>query len=141
MPTKLPNKLSALIRIALHDLTLVENNRSFKIDMKHYLWVDENEICNVCFAGAVMVKTLHVEATPYEDPGYNFGKLSAGNQAKMDALDCARTGEVDMAISLTTKNSRHVRWPEEKIVEYDEDPDLFKSQMADLADRLEAHGY
>lgn len=54
---KLPNKPSALIRLAVHDLELtMQDKEHYKIDMDD--WHQPNGKCSVCFAGGVMAQSL-----------------------------------------------------------------------------------
>jgi len=58
LPDTLPNKPSALIRLALGDLKKAENTPGYEVDMTAWLW-QTNGPCLVCFAGGVMAFSLN----------------------------------------------------------------------------------
>jgi hypothetical protein len=92
-PDKLPDKLSALILVALADLTKAERSPKYRIDMD--VWHVPNSHCSVCFGGAVMAFSLRVassvliEAQDFDTPTQN----------KLFALNNARDGWFDDAIT------------------------------------------
>jgi hypothetical protein len=54
-------KPSELLAIALKDLIKCERSPKFRIDMAEWVSQDEEEgVCEVCLAGAALVKTLNV---------------------------------------------------------------------------------
>lgn len=130
----LPSLPSALIRLALSDLTKCEADPRYAINMG--VWHDphhEDRICHVCLAGAVMAKTLaraHNRIShPYDTP-YSH---------QLAALDHFRTGDISSAFRL-------LRIPLPPgipiyiiILPYDEDPIAFHTAMSDLASLLESH--
>jgi hypothetical protein len=92
MKTKLPNKLSNLILIALDDLRKAERSRDYKVDM--YSWHQPNSVCKVCFAGSVMAFSLGTDSNTYTSPS-RFAKKTMG---KLFALDDVRSGDFDAAM-------------------------------------------
>lgn len=92
---ELPDTLSALIRIALKDEERVNRSRKYIMDMGGWHtpgYIDE--ICRVCFAGAVMSGTLNA------DPNNEYSPESwdAKTAAKLASLDDIRRGDVRGAL-------------------------------------------
>jgi ribosomal protein S27AE len=90
---RLPDLPSVLLRLALEDLEKVENDKRYEVDMN--VWVQrEQDICYVCFAGAVMAETL--DAT--EEDIFGWGTCTDKDAySKLLALDRFRTGNIDGA--------------------------------------------
>ena len=66
--SKLPNKPSAMIRLALHDVAAVLKAKKAKINMNYWMVQDlpkkpggKAGRCEVCFGGAVMMQTLKID--------------------------------------------------------------------------------
>lgn len=89
--TKLPNKLSDLLMLALTDLEQVENDPRYKVSMLH--WHEPNGKCSVCLAGSVMARTLRAPLAEPLAPS-DFGS----NAQKLRALDDVRTGRIRFAL-------------------------------------------
>lgn len=83
---KLPDKLSALILLALDDLKKAERSKKYKIDMGG--WHHPNSHCSVCFAGAVIAFSLGADPKKRIDP-YDF---DTDTRHKLLALNSARCG-------------------------------------------------
>lgn len=137
----LPDKPSALIRVAMADLKKCERDPRYTIDMAMWHAYDETtNTCAVCFAGAVMAKSLKA-ADPltegnYRDP-YSFGSIV---RHKMQALNQFRAGEVEDGL----ERLRIVR-PSDMprridVVRYEDQPVHFHRQMEAMAAMLEGHG-
>lgn len=99
---KLPKKPSALLRLALSDISKVRRDRKYVIDMNQ--WHNPSGGCHVCLSGAVMVRTLCVAADKYAQPYNGFfssGCLIIGgwNGKALLAIDELRDGEISSAIS------------------------------------------
>jgi hypothetical protein len=146
-PTGLPNRLSEFIRLGLHDLKLVERSRRYRVDMSswHELGhgLENEKICFVCLAGAIMAKTLH---TPIDQSLYLgnmdtvFGKR---NTIKFQALDFLRCGNVGLAAELMGFSKRRrdrLRAYQRVITRYSEDPKGFRRDLLQLARELESIG-
>lgn len=86
---KLPNKPSALIRVALADLAKVERSKKYVVNMDtyHSPYRDPGK-CSVCFAGAVMAQTLGASSEEWWTPE------EFNDEDKLRALDEFRVGEV-----------------------------------------------
>jgi len=89
--TKLPLLPSALIRVALNDIQEVQRlKKIYKINMGEWHNGRSNELCELCFAGAVMARTL--KASPGQDiMPKEFGIMN-GN--KLCSLDDFRKGKI-----------------------------------------------
>lgn len=131
---KLPDKPSALIRVALRDLEKCERSRQYRIDMS--TWHRPNGQCSVCLAGAVMSQTMQVPASKKIGP-YDFKNQNI--RAKLFALNAFRGGFVgdgltDMGIEnpLLTQTAN--------VTSYNRDPIQFKSDMRRLASLLSKAG-
>lgn len=97
---KLPDKLSALILVALTDLTKAERSPNYVIEMKD--WHRPNSHCSVCFAGAVMAFSLKCDPKKFVNPE-DLGKRTA---RKLFALDDARLGYFEAATQELGLSSR-----------------------------------
>ena len=143
----LPDKPSALIRLAIRDLIATEKHRHDVIRMDVWcvpIWdepkatVSKAKGCEVCLAGAVMRRSL--QTSPSE--GIVFPQdFPDGITAKLDALDEFRIGHCSvgleqMGISELPAGIRS--WYD--ITSYDIDPKLFKRDMRKLATTLAAAG-
>lgn len=148
---RLPNKLSACIRVALADLRKVEADERYRVDMATW-HTPIGDRCAVCLAGAVMAGTLGLRHGVSTYPGA-FGNDTAD---RLYALDACREGDVQSAIEYVTDAHFDVdtQYAEARrvgdrarasnidmIAEYDEDPERFHADMSSLADWLEAEGY
>lgn len=94
----LPDKPSALIRLALRDLEKVEKvpaHYRVGMDEAFHCGMDGSEPCVVCFAGAVMAKTL---GAGWKDPTIYVGSFPE-NSKKLHSLDYFRTGRLDDAFN------------------------------------------
>lgn len=94
----LPDKLSALICIALKDLRKAERSKDYKVDMS--MWHAPNGVCRVCLAGAVMAFSLrmpkNVDFLNTLAPSSLFDNVETNN--KLFALNHLRVGQVSSAL-------------------------------------------
>tara|TARA_R110002126_G_scaffold7198_1_gene35723 strand:+ start:112 stop:543 length:432 start_codon:yes stop_codon:yes gene_type:complete len=137
----LPDLPSALIRVALTDLQVIQKNPAYKIRMSMWhMTIDEDEetICQVCLAGAVMANTLNADITRDISPN----DYSTVDARKLDALDDFRSGHVGRAFAvLNIPHLPTIPWYV-VIDPYDPDcPSNFINDMSDLANTLEKAGY
>lgn len=94
---KLPNTLSALIRLGLKDLAVVEADPRYKISMSDAWHVPKrnrfdlecDQVCAVCFAGAVIA--ISFGAKPNQD--VSLHRLSPKASDRLSALDSVRKGD------------------------------------------------
>lgn len=91
-------KLSQILRLALHDLKLVERNRRYEVDMGTWVSRSRDGKCNVCLAGAVMVSRFRigVKCFDYNCTPANLGEDSTAQ--KLRALNALRTGSIRQAL-------------------------------------------
>jgi len=148
--TKLPNLPSELIRVAVKDMELCEDDPDYRIDMG--VWhqpIDEyNEFCSVCFAGSVMSKTLKIGPHEYAEPylgEHCNNKLWSNKEAdKFRALERFRRGEIHFAVELVVGGTHSDPFVLPTYIEdiqaYRLEPDVFKLQMLAIADELEECG-
>ncbi len=133
--TELPDKSSALIRLALADLVKCERSKKYKIDME--TWHTPNSQCAVCLGGAVMAQTFGKGSgyigSPTDFP-WNTGD-------KFYALNLFRQGNCDQAFGWLSLERYAGQKFNRNIVEYDDDPTAFKRDMRKLAADLEEAGY
>jgi len=140
---KLPGKPSALIRLALHDLALVERSKKYRVDMGswHMPWGQFDEKCAVCFAGSVMVKTLKCPIDKFFSAG-SFANESAAFQA----LNHFRSGFLCGAFSLLGLRDLGGPMPKSlpdqmSVGAYETNPRLWRQQMRNVVKVLEKAGY
>jgi len=138
-PQTLPDKPSELIRTAIHDITLVERQKAkYVVNMGvFHSPSDYSGKCQVCYAGAVMAKTLGCNPKDEVETDHWGNEV----EGKLDALDSFRTGDVEDAFS-----HLGIDLPEElsgqfPVVSYSSDPKKFKEQQNRLADLLEVCGH
>jgi hypothetical protein len=138
-PKSLPNKPSALILLALKDLEQIEASNKYNVNMStfHSPSYRYNGKCSVCLAGAVMAKTLNVRPNQYRGP------IDMGDpiKRKLYAIDHFRQGGIsagfyDMRIPVPALVVNEIN-----IIDYSQDPDMFKTQMTKLARDLKELGY
>lgn len=136
---KLPNKMSALICVALKDLSLVERSKKYRVDMNSYHTPDENRtVCSVSLAGSVMAKTLGTPSFFERNPS-DFGTDTSN---KLDAIDFLSTGRVSTAAELMEQGTRLMDAFQRKIIPYSTlTRSKFKAQMRKLAADLAMAGY
>lgn len=165
---KLPNKLSELIRLAMKDLELVENDEKYKVDMDmgswHFPWFseeaehfdvdDEVEVCNVCLAGAVMAKTL--DYALWSEGDFNSGDEHADHFYFLDQIrqygiyDDYAEGiigilgksdeEVEKIQSGLNKVDDFIVHDMGNKFSYENDPEQFRKNMLLIADKFEEVG-
>lgn len=144
--TKLPNKPSALIMLALKDLINVEQNKKYEIDMRTWhepeIIGDKTTKCAVCFAGGVMAMTLKIASKVKMAPN----DFDVDTENKLCAIDNLRTGDLQSAfeqLKLSYNNEAFKPYIPEKmdIVEYHINPKIFKKEMKHMAMKLKAIGH
>ena len=108
--TQLPNKLSALLRLAVQDAQKCERDPRYELNMgAWHVLEDGDATCQVCMAGAVMAQTLQYPI----DRRVTWSDASHMDNT-MHAIDNMRTGDfVSAAASLsvrpTTEQTRSLR--------------------------------
>lgn len=151
---KLPKLPSALILLALRDLALVERSKIYDVDMGEWHETGEDKergmTCTVCFAGAVMARTLKAPINESIPP--HHVSFKSHNFKKLIALDEFRVGCIHRAlISLDRKYERiyllhkheHLFVKIEDLscdLDYERDRGQFKRIMRRIAGLLEKMG-
>lgn len=147
----LPEKPSALIRVALADMAKCEASENYEINMGSWHDADsdrafwsyeaaektEYEPCEVCFAGSIMAQTLEVPSTENVTPGSFPDHLGA----KLHSLENFRTGDVENAFSQLGLNSDKGVKFDRSIERYSSSKTQFRTDMIQLANDLEKEGY
>jgi hypothetical protein len=134
---QLPDIPSGLIRLALADLEACERDPQYRIDMEAWHWgAGAGAPCLVCFAGAVIAKTLHQDPHETIQPCYFYPSAAR----KLRALDNFRCGFVEagleeMGVPLPNKSLDLFT-----VMPYREDADQFKRNLHSIADALEGLG-
>ena len=137
MDNVLPDKPSELIRLAVKDLTICEQMpETYKINMG--VWHDRmygDNKCHVCLAGSVMAQTLGA------DPTREIYPSETDEQKKLRALSSFAFGEIEDGLSYLSLYGK-IETPEmEEICSYSLDPEQFKADMLELAQKFEDLGY
>lgn len=139
---KPPKKLSALIRLALADMAVVQKNKKYSISMNGWHYTaraksGEATVCRVCFAGAVMANTLGVGFLTDTSPD----ALSDHEWAKaLYALDWVRSGSLRTAYA-ELRRPRPMSIPAVvEVTEYFLDKVQWRKDMLKIARLLEAEG-
>ena len=120
-----------ILRDAINDLELQEQTEGVEISM--IMWHEpDNGVCYQCLAGCVMSRRLGVDLEiDYNPFSVHF---NPNEEAILKFLDAIRVGYVSeglkyLNIDFNIKNIN--------VTSYDEDPELFKYEMRDIADMLE----
>lgn len=145
----LPNKCSALLRVALRDLKAVEELPDIEVAMSKWWALTPESVCRVCLAGSVMTQSFGINTRKVRD----LGLASLGPslfpkpvQFKFYALNALRTGFISIAYGYLTKVTGEIRnlppgVPSVvDIAHYDVNKEKFYSDLEQLADQLEAAG-
>jgi hypothetical protein len=136
--SKLPDKPSELIRVALTDLAKCEAMpEKYQVHMRDWHTpLSSPNVCSVCLAGAVMAQTLGADIGVELDPD-DFADVN-----KLCALDDLRIGDVVQALWLLglVSGSHFYHDLNRKITDYEASPTMFREEMNKLADELEKAG-
>jgi hypothetical protein len=141
MTATLPDKPSALIRLALADLAAVEANPRYAVNMDswHKPWQGR---CHVCLAGAVMANTFGADPSKFLYPSDVCGDETAFD--RLIWLDKLRNGILD---PYPLYEERSLDLPEEiantwygETPLYSDDPVMFREAMLAIAGSLESAG-
>lgn len=148
---KLPNKLSALLRLAIKDLTKVEKQtKKYNINMSTWhetvTTEDGKSKCNVCFAGAVLANSCKTNIKKSINIRNFDQKLGIKTQAKMIALNELRIGQIDSAMgqlgNKTYQKYLNSNLPNSiRVIDYHNNKKRFKERMRKLAIRLAKAGF
>ena len=131
---ELPDKPSELILLALNDLKKCEADPGYEIGMDEWHQPLYYNVCEVCFAGAVMAKTLGAEKRISKVPECYKDK---NNNNKLRALNYFRIGNVRDGMVLMGLDFPIIEWG---VADYRHDPKEFHKDMEALAAYLKRHG-
>lgn len=95
---KLPQRPSALIKLACDDAESVFRNPAYRLNLSDWHEPNDDGTCTVCFAGAVMVNTLNADP---ESPGYPE-KFWADHRALYALNDFRKGGFAHLERGITT---------------------------------------
>lgn len=139
LKTKLPNRPSDLIMLALKDLEKVEKLKNeYKVDMLFWHSYDDwRKKCNVCFAGAVMA----MESNAPKNLSLGANDFGYDDHRKFVALDFFRTGSIGEGLEYMGGIDVLERHKGVDVTPYSRDPDLFKAEMRGIARGLKKNGY
>lgn len=136
--TVLPSIPSQLIRLAIKDLKLVEQDNNYEVNMGYWhSGTNNREQCQVCLAGSVMAKTLE---TPSSSPW--FPEKTGENYYSIAALDRFRLGYINLGL----QSLNYIRQIRDKfktsvsVTFYAYNSSQFKADMLDMADQFERAG-
>ncbi len=134
----LPDLPSELIRVALADLKACEADPDYRIYMNDWhVAATKNVFCEVCFAGAVMAKSLGSDKNDFLSPC----DFTNGIDNKLYALNELRRGQVSQALrgmGLSKSDTMENRFSlDREMPHYQYNEDKFHEQMHVLANDLE----
>lgn len=142
---KPPTKLSQAMRIALADEAKVHKSKMYVVNMSEWhLYRGDPDICEVCFAGSVMAKTLGVKRNR-DACSEDFG--SAWSPV-FDALDNVRMGFVAAALykmgqikfDYIPDRTRAIDKYDVGVTDYEYDRSQWRLDMFKIVRRLEKEG-
>lgn len=137
---RLPNKPSALLRLALDDLNKVEKQDGYKVNMASWhtpaLAAPATNKCQVCLAGAAMAKSLRGDS----DSDLTPTSYSDRTANKLFAINLFRIGNVGGAFQRLGRSYRKGRTFDRIIADY-YNKKLFKKDLRKLAMDLAKNGY
>lgn len=131
---------SEIILMALDDLELVEKDPRYDIDMNYYHYQVQRgkATCAVCFAGAVIAKTLEQPI----DKDLVASDLT-NNRAIMKriyALNAFRMGQVASGLREMGMSTKSLPLPQVGVTPYFVSPERFKVDMRNIAKGLAGLG-
>lgn len=130
----LPTQPSALIRVALADLKSCEADDKYRINMSRWHAADQNGFCEVCMAGAVMAKSLGSDIDEHNGPRAFEGDL----RDTFYAINLFRVGYIEDALACLKQPA--LMGDRVDTVQYEDDKELFHTQLNAMADDLEELG-
>lgn len=134
-PVTLPDKPSALIRLALQDLEKAEKSRLYAIEMRD--WHAPKGVCEVCFAGSVMAYSLGAKRHDLVTPRY----FDDDTRRKLIALNFFRCGRIEDGLcEMGHSLPAGVPSWDSSICHYADDHKHFKSSMRSMAKMLAKAG-
>ena len=132
---ELPDRLSALILVALEDLEKVEASPRYKVRME--IWhLPQKDYCGVCLAGSVIAFSLGADPdVPIQPDDFHHSI-----DDKLCALNLVRGGDISLALEVIDQEGPAYNFPHEDMINYEDNPHGFKAQLRSVARRLAAEG-
>ena len=149
---KMPEKPSAGIRVAIHDLELCEKNPKYVINMNVWherLYNDraKKELCEVCLGGSILARKV-------DDDYFSHSSADTPLGEKIHAMEYFRRGRIRTGVIeyLETDNYYELGFAMVKEigkiampymgnwVSYEGDSNKFKKNLLEIADKLEVIG-
>ena len=128
--TTLPDKLSELTELALHDLRLCERSKKYMVDMGN--WHNPADgICYVCLSGSIMAKTLKSPTNQRVYPS-DFKE-----EDKLSALNSIRSGWINEAIFCFY--DKDFNGQDFEVTPYESNPTQFKRDIRKIIRYLKKH--
>jgi hypothetical protein len=147
---KLPRLPSALIRLAVQHLQLIIDSDEYSIDMDSG-WHEagptpEGGVCEVCFAGAVMVHGFNLDITRNVSSPNSLAvsnEMSNRDSDALLALDWFRQGHIVEGIDAMGLNIENADLPNYITIEdfENESPHFFIEEMLELATLMENQNF
>lgn len=94
--TTLPEKPSDLLALALHDLSMVEGDSRYRVNMDTWHSPVWGDVCYVCLAGAVMAQSLSADPAAERLPS----DYPEPTDIALSALEHLRQGRVAYALEV-----------------------------------------
>lgn len=155
--SQLPDKPSELLIVALADLEKCERSKKFHIEMAYWFMKNDNDgICEVCLAGAVMAQSCPLPGMYQEGALFEPQDYPEAVEKKLKALNYLRIGNIDDAFNLLSIR-RPKALPVQMVAESDYDAQThytevlhtlsqfdrkqWKLHMLDLVGILQAEGF
>lgn len=131
MKSKLPDKASDLLELALNDLEACEQDKeNYQVTMSQ--WHTGEDICRVCLAGSVIAKSLNIPKWLKTNPD----KFDRGIRRKLKALDALRLGDIESALYLLKGSFPEYMVETFYMPLYCESALLFKSNLRNIIEYL-----
>ena len=145
--SKLPDKPSELILIALKDLRAAEASEKYDINMEDWhnppvpnIYGDGDiDKCAVCLAGSVMAFSLEGDINRHYEP-----KDFPGEEGKLRALDAFRFGQIHWGLKAFFEDDHFNCTSIQSYIDipyYHYDREGFYEAMAEMADYLKKEEY
>ena len=152
---EMPENPSAGIRVAVHDLELCEQHPDYKIGMS--VWHETRnfpskerhgrKLCVVCLGGSILARKI-------DNPSFDLIHPENTLDRKIVAMDSFRRGCITNGVSLYYATNISCDWRDalrEKVeaitpcsskdwVSYSDSEEVFKKNLLEVADKLEAIG-
>lgn len=147
--TKLPDKPSELLKMAMDDLEAAEESDEYSVDMGHWYFPNiskEGSIktCKVCLAGSVMANMLPSDRIKSCSPNtlkFN-GEIDGDTRDKLMAIDEIRSGFIEHGINRMGIDTDDAYLPNYlDMTGYREDPVVFKEEIKNVIHELKKQGY